>query len=95
MDMLDLWWREKDIEQINWVRAGQITRDSLARSTRGQFGSTRLWLVSILSRAELASQLGLLTSQLEPSLSQLVSSSDYLLEKTKPTLVLDISDELC
>jgi hypothetical protein len=51
--------------------------------------STRL--VSILSRAELTSQLGPLTSQL-------VSSNELaFICKTKPILVLDelISDELC
>jgi hypothetical protein len=51
--------------------------------------STRF--VLILSRAELTSQLGLLTSQL-------VSSNELaFICKTKPILVLDelISDELC
>jgi hypothetical protein len=59
-------------------------------------GSTRL--VSILSRAELISQLGLLTSQLDTSSSQLVSSNELaFIYKTKPIYVLDelISDELC
>ena len=59
-------------------------------------GSTRL--VSILSRAELTSELGSLTSQLDTSSSQLVSSNELAsICKTKPILVLDelISDELC
>jgi hypothetical protein len=61
-----------------------------------RFGSTRL--VSILSRAELTSQLGSLTSQLDVSSSQLVSSNELVfICKTKPIFVLDelISDELC
>jgi hypothetical protein len=60
-----------------------------------QLGSTRL--VSILSRAELISQLGSLTSQLDTSSSQLVSSNELaFICKTKLILVLDelISDEL-
>jgi hypothetical protein len=59
-------------------------------------GSTQL--VSILSRAELTSQLGSLTSQLDTSSSQLVSSNELtFICKTKYILVLDelISDELC
>ena len=58
-------------------------------------GSTRL--VSILSRAELTSQLGSLTSQLDTSSSQLVSSNELaFICKIKPILVFDelISDEL-
>jgi hypothetical protein len=61
-----------------------------------RLGSTRL--VSILSRAELTSQLGLLTSQLDTSSSQLVSSNELaFICKIKSILVLDelISDELC
>ena len=56
------------------------------------------WLNSILSRAELTSQLGSLTSQLDTSSSQLVSSNELeFICKTKPILILDelISDELC
>jgi hypothetical protein len=55
-------------------------------------------LVSILSRAELASHLGLLMSQLELSSSQLVSLNELaFVSKTKPPLMLDglIDDELC
>jgi hypothetical protein len=59
------------------ARAGQNTRGSWARSTRGQLSSTRLDLVvSILSRAELTSQFDSLTSQLSTSSSQLVSSNE-------------------
>ena len=48
-------------------------------------GSARL--VSILSRAELTSQLGSLTSQLDTSSSQFVSSNELAyISKTKPTL---------
>jgi hypothetical protein len=60
------------------------------------FGSTRP--VSILSRAELTSQLGSLMSQLDTSSSQLVSSNELaFIYKTKHILALDelISDELC
>jgi hypothetical protein len=55
-------------------------------------------LVSILSRAELTSQLGSLTSQLNTSSSQLVSSNELaFICKTKPILVFYelISDKLC
>jgi hypothetical protein len=68
----------------------------VARLWPTQFGSTRL--VSILSRAELTSQLGSLTSQLDTSSSQLVSSNELaFIGKTKHILVLDelISDKLC
>jgi hypothetical protein len=69
-------------------RAVQNTRGSSARSTHGQFGSTQL--VSVLSRAKLASQLGLLTNQLELSSIQLVSLNELaFVSKTKPSLVLD------
>ena len=48
-------------------------------------GSTRL--ASILSQAELTSQLGSLTSQLDTSSSQFVSSNELAyISKTKPTL---------
>jgi hypothetical protein len=55
-------------------------------------------LVSILSRVELISKLGSLTSQLDTSSNQLVSSNELaFIYKTKSILVLDelISDELC
>jgi hypothetical protein len=55
-------------------------------------------LISILSRAELTSQLGSLTSQLDTSSSQLISSNELaFICKTKLILILDqlISDELC
>jgi hypothetical protein len=55
-------------------------------------------LISILSRADLISQLGSLTSQLDTSSSQLVSSNELaFINKTEPILVLDelISGELC
>jgi hypothetical protein len=69
---------------------------SLLDSWSAWLGSTRL--VSILSRAELTSQVGSLTSQLDTSSSQLVSSNELaFIYKTKPILILDelISDELC
>jgi hypothetical protein len=54
-------------------------------------------LISILSRAELTSQLGSLTSQFDTSSSQLVSSNELaFIYKTKYILVLNelMSDEL-
>jgi hypothetical protein len=65
-------------------------------SWSARLDSTRL--ISILSRAELTSQLGSLTSQLDTSSNQLVSSNELaFIYKTKHILVLDelISDELC
>jgi hypothetical protein len=61
-----------------------------------RLGSTQL--ISILSRAELTSQLGLLMSRLDTSSSQVVSSNELaFIYKMKHILVLDelISDELC
>jgi hypothetical protein len=61
-----------------------------------RFDSTRL--VSVLSRAKLASQLGLLTNQLELSSIQLVSLNELaFVSKTKPSFVVYelISDVLC
>jgi hypothetical protein len=61
----------------------------------GSFGSLSvqlgsIWLVSILSRAKLASLLGSLTSQLKPNSSQLVTSNEQpFVRKTKSTVVLD------
>jgi hypothetical protein len=82
-----------DAEQ-GWTKYSWLV--SSLDSWPARLGSTRL--VSILSRAELTSQLDSLTSQLDTSSSQLVSSNELVVIcKTNPILVLDelISDELC